>query len=320
MSQLKRISVVIPSYNHVAFINDTLHSIFQQTLVPQKLLVIDDGSQDNSLQIIEEALKKCPFECELIARENKGLSATLNEGLAKTNGEYFAYLGSDDIWLPTFLEERVKLLESRPQAVLAFGHAYLINEQNEIIDCSKDWTTYSDGNMLPMLLNGIVPLSPGVVYRRESLEKYGWNENSILEDYELYLKLTAEGEFALDTNVLCAWRQHNYNVSKDFTLMLEEWLTAQNRVAKQLNISSSELNEIQEKLKFNSGVDLIRAGKKLEAIRLIWENRNGAKSLSKAAGILLRLATPQFVFQRIRKQKMAQNIKNFGKVNIKRLI
>lgn len=319
MSQSKRISVVVPSYNHAAFINDTLDAIFQQTLVPQKLLVIDDGSQDNSLQIIENALKKCPFECELITGSNKGLSATLNEGLAKTDGEYFAYIGSDDVWLPNFLEERVKLLESRPQAVLAFGHAYLINQKNEIIDCSKDWTPYSDVNMLPMLLNGIVPLSPSVVYRREFLEKYGWNENSILEDYELYLKLTTEGEFALDTSILCAWRQHNYNVSKDFSLMLEEWLAAQNRVSEELNISSSELKEIQEILKFNSGVDLIRAGKKREAIRLILENRNGVKSLSKALEILLRLATPQFVFQRIRKQKMVQNIKKYGKVDIKKI-
>ncbi len=101
--------------------------------------------------------------------------------------------------------------------------------------------------------------------------------------------------------------------------MLEEWLAAQNRVVEELNISPSELKEIQEKLKFNSGVDLIRAGKKREAIRLILENRNGAKSLSKALEILLRLATPQFIFQRIRKQKMAQNIKKYGKVDIKKI-
>lgn len=316
MSQPKRISVVIPSYNHALFINDTLDSIFRQTVKPEKLLVIDDGSKDNSLRVIEKKLKDCPFDCELIARNNKGLSTTLNEGLAKTSGEYFAYLGSDDIWLSNFLDNRLKLLESRPQAVLAFGHAYLINQQNEIIDCSKDWTTYSDGNMLQMLLKGIVPLSPSVVYRRESLEKYGWNENSILEDYELYLKLTTEGDFALDTNILCAWRQHNSNVSKDFSLMLKEWLAAQNRATKNLNISAAELEEIQKELQFNSGIDLIRVGKKKEAIHLMLENRGGAKSISKIVEVLLRLMTPHSIFQWIRKRKTNQAINKYGKLKL----
>src|SRR5688572_16029222 len=112
-----RTAVFVPCYNHSAFVEETLRSILGQTLAPDALLVIDDGSTDDSARIIEDVLKGCSFPCELISRPNRGLSATLNEGLAKTSGDYFAYLGSDDLWLPEFLEARVQLLERRPDAV-----------------------------------------------------------------------------------------------------------------------------------------------------------------------------------------------------------
>ncbi|HQU86728.1 MAG TPA: glycosyltransferase family A protein, partial [Pyrinomonadaceae bacterium] len=96
----------VPSYNHAPFIEKCLKSIINQTLKPKKLLVIDDGSKDDSPKIIEKVLKNCPFDSELIVRENRGLCATLNQGFSESSGEYFAYIGSDDIWLSRFLEER----------------------------------------------------------------------------------------------------------------------------------------------------------------------------------------------------------------------
>src|SRR5436309_3291239 len=87
------VSVVVPSYNHAPFVEAALRSVFNQTHAPARLLVIDDGSRDGSPRVIERVLNdECPFPCELIARENRGLCATLNEGLAKTRGAYFAYL------------------------------------------------------------------------------------------------------------------------------------------------------------------------------------------------------------------------------------
>src|SRR2546429_4018171 len=105
-----RVSVVVPSYNHAQFVAMTLRSIMKQAWAPTELVVIDDGSTDNSPGVIERTLKECPFPSELFVRSNRGLCATLNEGLARTDGDYFAYLGSDDVWLPNFLQDRVRLL------------------------------------------------------------------------------------------------------------------------------------------------------------------------------------------------------------------
>ncbi len=116
---MSEITVLVPSYNHAPFVERTLRSIFAQTLPPKKLLVIDDGSKDNSVEIIKQILLDCPFKNEFIARENRSLCATLNEGFEKTEGEFFAYLGSDDLWLPEFLEKQIALLNQTNSAVLA---------------------------------------------------------------------------------------------------------------------------------------------------------------------------------------------------------
>src|SRR5258705_216615 len=139
------VSVVIPSYNHARFVEKCLRSVIDQKLAPAELIVIDDGSIDDSPAIVERVLKECPVPCELIVRKHKGLCATLNEGLDNTRGKYFAYLGSDDVWLPAFLKERVRLLESRPDSVLGFGHCLIIDDTDRVIDCTDRWAHYVDG-------------------------------------------------------------------------------------------------------------------------------------------------------------------------------
>src|SRR5688572_13525508 len=119
-----RLEVLVPSYNHAPFIEQCLQSIFDQSEKPDRLLVIDDGSRDGSPQRIERALARCPFPCELIARANKGLCATLNEGLARTAGDLFAYLGSDDLWHPGRLEFGARALDGQHDAVLSYGNFF----------------------------------------------------------------------------------------------------------------------------------------------------------------------------------------------------
>jgi alpha-1,3-rhamnosyltransferase len=313
---MPEISVLVPSYNHAPFVERTLRSIFAQTLQPKKLIVIDDGSKDESAEIIGKVLRECPFENEFIARENQGLCATLNEGFAQAEGEFFAYLGSDDIWLPEFLEKQTALLNERTSAVLAFGHAFLIDENDRIIDRTDNWTRFADGDLLPTLLQGIIFSSPSVVYRRAALEKYGWNENARLEDYELYLKLAADGEFARNEEILCAWRQHGWNASSDTPLMLDEMIAAQNALADRLQISRAELEKIQKEVKFEAVFNFVRHGRRREAVSLFLKNLGGAKSASQIGKMLFRLAVPQTIFQWNRQRKRQKAIEKYGKLEI----
>lgn len=313
---MREISVLIPSYNHAPFIERALRSIFRQTLRPKRLIVIDDGSKDESPAIIERILKECPFDNEFIRRENRGVCSTLNEGLAKTDGDYFAYLGSDDLWLPNFLEEQVALLESRPAAVLAFAHAYVIDEDDNIIDITDNWTEFGDGDLLPVLLRGEIFSSPGVVYRRSVLEKHRWNENAALEDYEMYLTLTTEGEFARNEKLLCAWRQHGWNTSSDYPRMFQEQLNSQDRMAGILNLSPTKLEKIQREMKFKAVTEYLRNGCRRESVPLLWENLSGATSPAEMVKTLARLSVPQTLFLWNRRRKRKAGIKKYGKLTM----
>jgi alpha-1,3-rhamnosyltransferase len=310
------VSVVVPSYNHARFIEATLRSIMKQTLWPAQLTVIDDGSSDDSTAVIEKVLDDCPFPCELVARDNRGLCATLNEGFARTRGDYFAYLGSDDLWLPDFLRARVSLLDSRPDAVLAYGHAYFIDEQNRIIDSTADWARYADGNVREMLLQTTAPMSPTVLYRREALEQQRWNEQSKLEDYDLYLRLSAVGSFAFDPRLLSAWRRHGSNVSWDQSLMLEEQLQAQRAAALSFGFTARQIDDLQRATRFSRAEDFLRVGQKSQALRLLIHNLRGVDSPRVTAKILLRLLIPGSIMRWRARLRQRRAHGRYGTINL----
>ena len=306
------VSVVVPSYNHAPFVAACLRSIFRQTLRPTEVVVIDDGSTDGSPQIIERTLADCPVACSFSARPNRGLAATLNEGFARTGARCFAYLGSDDLWLPEFLAARVALLAARPRAVVAYGHAYSIDEADRIIDCTTDWARYVDGDVRRMLLTTLAPLSPTVVYRRAALPTQPWNEQARLEDYELYLRLSAAGEFAFDPRVLAAWRQHERNTSSDLTLMLGERLAAQSRAAAQLGLSARELAAYQSLARFRSAQEFMRKGRKLMALKLFMSDLRGAPSTAEAARLCAGLLVPHALVRRRRGRRRQRAAERYG--------
>ena len=306
---------VVPSYNHAPFVENCLRSIIAQTLPPKKLLVIDDGSTDGSPAIIERVLKDCRFDCELIARENRGLCATLNEGFALSGGGYFAYLGSDDLWLPDFLREQTRLLNTRLDAVLAFSHAYVIDEHDRISDSTDNWSEFADGDLRPLLLRGIVFSSAGVLYRRDALGQFRWNEDARLEDYEMYLKLSGVGEFARNPKILCAWRRHGINASTDLPNMFPEMIEAQHRLAPALGIAPDALRSTQAQMKFAAVDNFVRHGFRREAAKLFLENLSGASSMLQIAKAAFRLVLPQSLFQWNRRRKHDRAVQRLGTVN-----
>ena len=193
--------------------------------------MIDDGSKDDSTRVIESVLRDCPFACELIARENRGLSATLNQALSLMDGHYFAYLGSDDMWLADFLAARVKLREvdhqlswvtviptlstREKQGCGLYGRVGRLQRRR----CAADaFTNYRPDEFYSSC------------YVRKLLARHGWNTEARLEDYELYLRLSLDGEFAFDPGVRSTWRQHEKNASRNQAMMLDEHVSALQRV------------------------------------------------------------------------------------------
>lgn len=101
------VSVVVPSYNHARFVVDCLESVYCQSWRHIELIVIDDGSTDESVALIRQSLVACPFPHQFVAHENRGAHATINKGVALAHGEFINVLNSDDRFLPTRIEKLV---------------------------------------------------------------------------------------------------------------------------------------------------------------------------------------------------------------------
>ena len=111
-----RFSVVIPLYNKAPYVKKALESVFAQTFRDFELIVVDDGSTDDSLNVAKEVLDASGIYHQLIHQDNAGVSTARNNGVASSNGDYICFLDADDWWAPNFLERMDWLIKEYPEA------------------------------------------------------------------------------------------------------------------------------------------------------------------------------------------------------------
>lgn len=125
-------SVIIPLYNKAPYIEKALRSVAVQTCSDYELIVVDDGSKDDSAAIAEKCLNGCwlsmPQPVKLIRQANAGVSMARNNGVVASQGEYVCFLDADDWWEPTFLEEMAKLIAEFPDAGIYGTNYIIVNE------------------------------------------------------------------------------------------------------------------------------------------------------------------------------------------------
>lgn len=122
-----KFSVVIPLYNKASYVAKAIDSVLAQTFTDYELVIVDDGSKDNSAEIAEKAIAGQP-NCKRIRQENAGVSVARNNGVAASRGDYLCFLDADDWWEPTFLEEMSKLTEEFPEAGIYGTNYTIVNE------------------------------------------------------------------------------------------------------------------------------------------------------------------------------------------------
>lgn len=126
------VSIIVPSYNHSKYIEECIKSIVNQTYTNWELTVIDDGSVDDSVEILKQLSRKYDFR--IVQQENRGVSATLNRGIKEFSlGKYFTFCASDDFWMKEKLEKQVAFLEKHPNIPMCFGKTHYVDEKSKII-------------------------------------------------------------------------------------------------------------------------------------------------------------------------------------------
>lgn len=122
-----RFSVIIPLYNKAEYITKAIESVLAQTYVDYELLIMDDGSIDNSFTVASKAIEG-KANCQVFRQQNEGVSMARNNAVAKSKGDYLCFLDADDWWAPTFLEEMSGLIDEFPDAGIYGTNYTIVNE------------------------------------------------------------------------------------------------------------------------------------------------------------------------------------------------
>ena len=215
------VSIIISCYNHQNYITQCIESIVHQTYTNIELIVIDDGSTDNSADILKQLSQKYHFSFERQA--NMGLTKTLNKAIDKAKGKYIAPLGSDDYLMLDKTEKQVRYLEEHQDIAVVGGNILCIDDNGQV-KTKQRLKPYREIDFRTVFLTPKqIPAAPTVMIRTEILsEVNGVNTASNLEDLDLWLRITHAGyKIAVLNDVLAYYREHSTNSYKNYQFMTE---------------------------------------------------------------------------------------------------
>lgn len=205
-----KISVLMPVYNGSAFLQKAVDSILCQTFDDFEFIIIDDGSTDNSVDILKSY--QDPRIILLQNLHNLGLVKTLNRGLLQSRGKYIARMDQDDISFTDRLERQVRFLDNHPEHVLVGTTYAYINTQGEV---TGSFPALLDDEDIKRELFTKTPFGHGtVMIRGSALRQKGfmYSEDAVhVEDYDLWLRFAQAGKYANLPEILYLWRYSSTN-------------------------------------------------------------------------------------------------------------
>ena len=185
-----RVSVIIPTYNSAKYLAEAIDSVLNQTYTNYEIIVIDDGSTDNTVEILEQYQDQIHY----LYQENQGVSAARNQGISWAKGELIAFLDADDIFMAHKLEKQVAVFEQEPELGIVNSGFRLIRENGEFIADIKRWQTIPELTIETWILHQPV-LPSAMMFRKQWLEKVeGFDTRWFSsEDVDLVFRLIAQG-------------------------------------------------------------------------------------------------------------------------------
>ena len=218
------ISISMPAYNTERYIFDSIQSVVDQTYQNWELLVIDDCSKDNTKSIIQNFSKNDHRIKPVFNDINCGTPAKAkNKAMPLIQGDYVAFLDSDDIWLRDKLMKQISLMENNAQYGLTYTGGYLIDESSHEINTFLP--KHKCGNALHEMLKRYEINNQSVIIREEALQAIGglFNEDIVIgEDYNLFMNILAKYEVCNIKECLIKYRIHSDSISKNKSIDLSD--------------------------------------------------------------------------------------------------
>jgi glycosyltransferase involved in cell wall biosynthesis len=228
------VSIISPTYNHEKYIADCIQSVFSQTYENWEMIIVDDGSTDQTYEKAKVFADNDP-RVKVFTQQNVGifrLAETYNFALSVARGKYIAILEGDDVWMPEKLSLQVEALENNENAVFCYGQAYSVSQDlseihslNEITHPIEKLNNQPIGSITQLLMfSNFIPALT-VLIRKEALLKLGGfiqTHHLPLVDWTTWMYLSLQGEFVFIPQFLGKWRMYPYQITKTYTAELYE--------------------------------------------------------------------------------------------------
>ena len=236
------VSIIIPSYNRASLLLEAIDSVFNQTFEDFELIIIDDGSTDETAATLKKISR--PFLYRF--QENQGVSSARNHGLLLTQGKWIAFLDSDDLWLPKKLETQLEFFSQNPAALICQTEEIWIRNGRRV-NPQKKHQKFSGDIFDPSLKLCLVSPS-AVMIERELFDRVGCFDESLpaCEDYDLWLRISSQFPIYLIENPLVVKRGGHQDQLSRTTPALDRFRIQ--ALTKLLN--SRQLNSCQYALAF----------------------------------------------------------------------
>lgn len=262
------VSVIIPNFNYSKYISFTIESVLKQSYKNLECIVVDDGSTDNSLDIVKkhEALDN---RVKLVAKTNGGLSSARNEGIKNAKGDWIAFLDSDDLWEVDKLKNQIEMLQKDSTIDIMYSNCVNFNEQNEETITEHVFEPYTPLKFIET--NSMPGCSSSFIIKRQLIEKAGLFDHDLRgsEDHDFLFRCAlAGGKFAYCNKVDVKIRKHSTSMLTNYRKMFfNNWYCLEKDM--RLFEKSGQLKNYTQK-QINKALEL-----RIQALR--WLARNDEK-------------------------------------------
>ena len=217
-----RVSIIIPVYNSEKTVAEALESVAAQTYTDYEIIVVNDGSGDQSKSIIKKYMRP-PLDITYVEQANKGPAAARNAGLRLAKGEFIAFLDADDTWDRDKLARQIKLFEENPGLGLVYCDMKHVVDGRVVHDAylrEKGYTQATEGRIYDNLLKENFIFTPAVLVKKSCLDAVGGfrEDLKIGEDFDLWLRIAAVFPVGMVAGSLVTRHRHTGNITRDRAL------------------------------------------------------------------------------------------------------
>lgn len=225
MKTLPNVVVIIPCFNAERTLEQTLDSVVAQTFTDVKIVAVNDGSTDQTAEILDAFAGKHPGLLEVLTQKNQGQTVAKNTGIRHSQSKYVAFLDSDDLWDPRKLEQQVQLLDANPHVGMCYTAAQKIDESNHVFDTINVSPDHRGNCRQAFIIRNNVVAS-SVLARRSAIEQVGFYDISFAacENWDLWIRIAGISAIEYIDEPLTKYRIHSQNMSKGFEKILQSRL------------------------------------------------------------------------------------------------